>query len=206
MLETAFSAKTLSNTKSLIRCCNNIKRHKMNAGTVVYNEGSPGNSMFLIEDGKVDITMSGKRVFSCKPGDVFGERALLSMSPREATAICVEDCIISEIRGIDFLPVLESSPETASALRDINRKRMFKQAASSAANRSFSLPNLRNAFDAVDLNGDGFLNYDEIRQVVLKLDPSYPEDEIAEMIKSIDLNSDSEISFKEFEQIFKWCM
>jgi len=206
LLETAFCAKTLGNTKSLIRCCHNIQRFNVRAGTIIYSEQSTGDSMYLIEEGVVDMTQSGKRAFSVKAGEVFGERALLTQMPREATAICAEDCILSEIRGEDFLAVLESSPETAQALRDINRKRMFKQAASSAANRSFSLPNLQKAFDAVDANGDGYLNYEEIRQVVLKLDSTYPEDELTELMKSIDLNSDSEISFKEFEQIFKWCM
>jgi len=206
LLETAFIAKTLANAKSLIRCCNNINRYRYQAGTIVYNEGSTGNSMYLLEEGKIDITVSGKKSFSLKAGEVFGEGALLSMSPRESTAVCVEDCTLSEIRGIDFLPVLESSPDTANALRDINRKRLFKIGVANAANRSFSLPNLRKAFDAVDENGDGYLNFKEISQVVLDLYPDYPKEEMEELMRSIDMNSDSEISFKEFEQIFKWCV
>jgi len=206
MLETAFSAKTLGNTKSLIRCCNNIKRHKLKEGTIVYKENAKGYSMFLLDEGKIDMTKDGRRLFSITPGEVFGESALLSMTPRESTAICTEDCILSEIKGSDFLPILESSPETADALRDINRKRMFKMAASNVANRSFSLPNLRRVFDEVDEDGNGILNYNEIKTVIRKLDPNYPEEEIEDLMSSIDMNADNGISFKEFENIFKWCM
>ena len=52
-------------------------------------------------------------------------------------------------------------------------------------------------FRAMDLNGDGKLQKDEIKQV-LSFGQTLDEDVIAQIIKQVDANGDGEISYDEF--------
>ena len=66
------------------------------AGTLIFEEGSPGDSMFLVAVGEVSIE---KRVEAGGftelarrwPGDVFGEMALIEHVPRSARAVAHTD-------------------------------------------------------------------------------------------------------------------
>ena len=57
-------------------------------GEVVFVEGDIGRALFILEDGAVELTRAASRtsLYSLKPGDFFGEMALLESLPRSATA------------------------------------------------------------------------------------------------------------------------
>ncbi|HON89140.1 MAG TPA: cyclic nucleotide-binding domain-containing protein, partial [Spirochaetales bacterium] len=63
--------------------------------TVVFCEGMPGTELYIIQKGSVKITkiVENTEVLLAvlKPGDIFGEMALLENKPRSATAIAYED-------------------------------------------------------------------------------------------------------------------
>lgn len=72
------------------------------AGDTIFKEGALGECLYLIEEGRVEISQQkdGVRqtlaVFG--PGDCFGEMALIDCQPRSATATALERtrlCIIS---------------------------------------------------------------------------------------------------------------
>ncbi len=72
------------------------KKH-FKSGEVIFNEGDPGDCMYLIESGCVSILgSSGSEIdtrFTCLgPGLYFGEMALLERSVRSARAVADEDC------------------------------------------------------------------------------------------------------------------
>lgn len=67
------------------------------AGETIFNEGEPGDSVFLIGAGYVSILGSSgpekdRRFTSLGPGLYFGEMALLERSVRSARAVADEDC------------------------------------------------------------------------------------------------------------------
>ena len=56
-------------------------------GEVVFVEGDIGRALFILEDGEVELTRgSGASLYTLKPGEFFGEMALLESLPRSATA------------------------------------------------------------------------------------------------------------------------
>lgn len=56
-------------------------------GEVVFVEGDIGRALFILEDGSVELTREdGHKLYTLKPGEFFGEMALLESLPRSATA------------------------------------------------------------------------------------------------------------------------
>jgi CRP/FNR family cyclic AMP-dependent transcriptional regulator len=54
-------------------------------GKVLVKEGAPGGEFFVLVDGSAEIRRKGKKIITVGPGDFFGEIALLTDRPRNAT-------------------------------------------------------------------------------------------------------------------------
>ncbi|KAJ7331639.1 Calmodulin-2 [Desmophyllum pertusum] len=57
---------------------------------------------------------------------------------------------------------------------------------------------LRGAFNIFDIDGSGFISSDELKQVLENLGESLTDEEVGEMMKEADLDSDGQVSFDEF--------
>src|ERR671937_3037557 len=73
------------------------RRRRSPKGTVIFVEGDPGTSLYVIETGHVKIVLTspeGKELVLAVrgPGEFFGDMALLDGQPRSADAIAAEDC------------------------------------------------------------------------------------------------------------------
>lgn len=55
---------------------------------VLFKQGDAGDAMYLVVEGEWSIVKNGEEVMVAKPGDYFGERALLRNEPRAATVTC----------------------------------------------------------------------------------------------------------------------
>src|SRR5438552_517614 len=91
------------------------------AGRNIFQEGDPGDGLYVIVEGKVQITFlvgqDQRRVLSrLGPGDFFGEMAVLDNHPRSATAAAETDTQVYFIRRDDLQHVLASSPALAVSL------------------------------------------------------------------------------------------
>jgi len=79
-------------------------------GEVICHEGEPGDAMYIIRSGVVTIhaRADDREMFlaELRRGDFFGEMALLSDSPRNATARVLLDAMIYYIRRHDFEELL----------------------------------------------------------------------------------------------------
>ncbi len=87
----------------------NIFRHAdavdFPAGQTIFNAGEPGDTMYIIKEGAIEIR-SGETVFEVAgPGSVVGEMALIDKSPRSASAIARSDCklVVVDRRRFEFL-------------------------------------------------------------------------------------------------------
>ena len=87
------------------------------AGTVLFEEGQPGDFMYVVQAGQVEIRRKvgeTDRVLAVLPaGEFFGEMAILNGRPRSATAVVRTDARLVVIEGKTFEAMLRARPEIA---------------------------------------------------------------------------------------------
>ena len=96
----------------------NILKHSKDAtpyaaGSTIFKKGDPGDAMFVISSGNVDIVAEGKVVDSLSEGDLFGEMALIDHQARSADAVARTDCSIIRIDEARFLFMTDHTPRFA---------------------------------------------------------------------------------------------
>jgi len=94
------------------------------AGATIFERGDPGDGLFAVLAGTVRISnrsVDGKdAVFNLiKPGEIFGEIALLDGRERTADAQAATDCTLLLIDRRDFIPLLTAQPELAMKLIEV---------------------------------------------------------------------------------------
>ena len=108
----------------------NLAIRRIPAGAHICKEGEPGNSMFVISDGWVEIFTenqdSGKIILdSLKEGDFFGEFGLLTNGKRHASAQAKSDIVLLEITSANFADLSKKHPTVPKILDEYFRNRMF---------------------------------------------------------------------------------
>ena len=80
-------------------------------GEVIFSQGEPGNVMYAIICGEVEMWVDGKIVETIKPGDVFGCGVLVHLDhKRDSTAICKTECTLAFLDREHFLFAVEQTP------------------------------------------------------------------------------------------------
>ena len=83
------------------------------AGTVIVRQGDPGDKFYLIRSGAAEVThrvgTQSRSLATLDQGDVFGEAALLSGEPRNATVTATEEVTLCTLDKEQFQAVIDSS-------------------------------------------------------------------------------------------------
>jgi CRP/FNR family cyclic AMP-dependent transcriptional regulator len=98
--------------------CSLLTMEESEAASILFRAGDAGDSMYVIEEGKVQISMrsaDGEELILAVlgPGDFFGEMALIDGKPRSANACVVEPSRLAVLSRPHFLSFLSSSPRIA---------------------------------------------------------------------------------------------
>ena len=95
-------------------------------GVNIVEEGDTGDSLFLIGRGVVRVVRAGEAtpVATLLAGDFFGEAALLSGKPRNATVKAVTHCSLYELKRRDIDQLEQIRPVIRTALEVANRERL----------------------------------------------------------------------------------
>jgi CRP-like cAMP-binding protein len=80
------------------------------SGKTLIRQGSLGREFFVLVDGTAEIQRDGKRVDTAGPGDFFGEIALLTDQPRNATVLTTSDVDALIITARNFRSLMEGNP------------------------------------------------------------------------------------------------
>jgi small-conductance mechanosensitive channel len=91
------------------------------AGEPIIRQDAPGSSMFVIERGRVAVsvdesTPAARHLAELGPGEFFGEMSLLTGEPRSATVKALVETTLLTIDKEIFRPCLEAEPRLAAAL------------------------------------------------------------------------------------------
>jgi signal transduction histidine kinase len=107
------------------------------AGQEIFMEGGPGDGLFLVLQGQVEIAAgvgdAGQHVFSIiEPGEVFGEMSVIDDKPRSASARALEPVEALFFPRDEMLALMQRSPglslvflrEISGRLREFNRQHL----------------------------------------------------------------------------------
>jgi len=83
------------------------------AGDSVFKEGEPGDQMYVVLEGEVDIIVHDKVVETVGVDNFLGEMALIDTRPRSATAIAKTDCRLAPINQNRFKFLIQQTPHFA---------------------------------------------------------------------------------------------
>ena len=92
------------------------------AHQLIFKEGDAGDAVFIIKRGVVRIFHPGPDVTEEKElamlgdNDVFGEMAIISEKPRNASAQTMEESEIFVLKKDDFVQLVASNPNMASRI------------------------------------------------------------------------------------------
>jgi CRP/FNR family transcriptional regulator, cyclic AMP receptor protein len=107
---------------------------RFNAGDVIFNYGDPGDSMYVLQSGAVELTVktkTGEKIVLEQPtaGDFFGEISLLDGGARNATATATSDVEVLEIDRGDLDELFRLQPASALDLLAATGRRLRQTAA-----------------------------------------------------------------------------
>ncbi len=92
------------------------------AGDALFREGEPAREAFLLQEGRVRLVkrvrLVERSLMVVRPGDLFGESALLDDSPRNSTAVALTDGVALALDRTTFRPLLENHPNVATRVLD----------------------------------------------------------------------------------------
>ena len=181
----------------------NLLRFETKKGGKIYNDGDKADSIFFVVDGMVDVRNAGLSVYHAYPGELFGVQSFYFNRSRDADAVCISDrCVVKVMNAHQFKELAAANPELEKAVHEMALRREFQRAIVRKLKGSFDVLDLRDMFNAIDLDHNGRLNRDGLRDLLTHLDFSISESELRMLFDSLDLDGTGGVNFEEFSTLF----
>jgi CRP/FNR family transcriptional regulator, cyclic AMP receptor protein len=100
------------------------------AGATIFSEGTPGDVMYVVIEGEVEVRVGGKKVAVIGPGDLVGEMALIDSKARSATAVAGTACRLAPVNEKRFLFMVQQTPFFALQVMRVLAERLRQMNAS----------------------------------------------------------------------------
>ena len=114
----AFSKKDL---QKIARASDEIE---IREGRTLVEQGRVGHEFFLIIDGTAVVKRNGRKIADLGPGRYFGELALLTRSPRDATIEATSDMKLLVLGQREFSGIIDEVPGLAHKLLSTMAQRL----------------------------------------------------------------------------------
>ncbi|HEY6220271.1 MAG TPA: DUF1003 domain-containing protein [Gemmatimonadaceae bacterium] len=106
-----------------------LERRTCSIGETIFHQGEPGDEIFLINDGRVQVYLdsdTGEKIIlgDNSRGDVFGEISLLDGGPRTAAAVAVEPTEVLTLDRDRLLALVQKHPHVALDLLAVMGQRL----------------------------------------------------------------------------------
>jgi type IV pilus assembly protein PilB len=122
-----FSALSIEECQAVVK---RMKRRDFPPNQIIVREGAPGNSMFFITSGQVEVRKKDPHtgidflLTEMHPGQNFGEMSLLTGKPRTATVTSTQATTCAVLEQSDFQDLLMQYPKIGLALTRILAERL----------------------------------------------------------------------------------
>lgn len=97
------------------------------AGDTIFRQGDPGDACYLVRSGSVEVIRDdpqGRRVVAVlERGDIVGESALLTRTPRDATLVAMKPTELLALKRQDLIDTLDHDKRVASHMVELLRQR-----------------------------------------------------------------------------------
>jgi CRP-like cAMP-binding protein len=94
------------------------------ADTTVVHEGDEGDRVYLVADGRLEVSSSDRTLDVLEAGELFGEMALLRGQPRNATVTALEDATLYGLGKDEFLAAVSGHPGSNREAEDLVTARL----------------------------------------------------------------------------------
>lgn len=110
MLNFYFFREELGNVETkLDLVISNMQRVKHDVGHQIITQGESGSTLFIVEEGLLEVTINGQYIRSMARGSMIGELALLYDAPRSATVTCATKCTLWTLQRAVFIKLQSAS-------------------------------------------------------------------------------------------------
>ena len=124
----------MSNSSLFLNLFRNKETKNATAGWYVFKAGDPGNCMYVVMEGEVEILDGSTSLEIVGPGAIFGELALIDDEPRSATAVAKTDARLVEVDRRRFEFMVTETPFFALAVMKVLADRLRRTNARIRAN------------------------------------------------------------------------
>jgi CRP-like cAMP-binding protein len=127
LLKQASPFSTLDSER-LRRLAARLERLDVSTGETIIRQGEAGEVCYLLRSGRVEVLARGvqgdeRNLATLGPGSLFGEAALLTDEPRNATVKALQPCTLLALRRTDLLEVLGEDQQTGARMLELVRMR-----------------------------------------------------------------------------------
>ena len=93
-------------------------------GEVLFHEGDPGDVMFAVVEGQIELTRNGTVVENVGRGGILGELALIDTAPRSATATASASARVAPVDHKYFTYLVQEHPTFALQVMTVMAERL----------------------------------------------------------------------------------
>ncbi len=97
------------------------------AGSVIFEEGQSGDSMYIVRKGEVELRVKDRTVACVLVNEFFGEMALVEKGQRNASAIAKTACTLIPVNQKQFIFMVEETPFFALEIMRVMSGRLRRQ-------------------------------------------------------------------------------
>jgi CRP-like cAMP-binding protein len=114
--------------RELLRIARVADENSFAPGKVLIREDTPGREFFVLVEGSAEIRRKGRKIQTLGPGDFFGEIALLTDRPRNATVTATSPVDALVITKWSFRQLLAGNPSIALKVMQALADRLPREA------------------------------------------------------------------------------
>jgi hypothetical protein len=108
----------------LVELANLVQEVDLAAGEVLFEQHNPGNTMYIIVRGRLQVIADGRVIAERHDREFIGEMALFDEEPRSATAKALQTTKLLQVDRRAFGELLASHPEVAMSVLKVLSQRL----------------------------------------------------------------------------------